>query len=97
MKRLVIGLLVTAGILAGGLPRQGSSAEDAWAAEGTWAEAMVATRHQVLAGAKHAGFAKPREKLQQADHRESDPARLMQHFWETYPETDWFLQDQPYR
>jgi hypothetical protein len=85
MKARLVVFVVLAGLFVGIQPTRASPPATSWAAR------MVATREQRMredaAGGDH----------NQRDHETPAPAmsKLLQHFWETFPETDWFLQDQP--
>ncbi len=91
MKSLVIALLIASSIMIGGPPSRGD------AADVSWAEAMVAARQRRLSIAPETEPARQGKGSQHADGPDSDVAKVLRRFWETYPETDWFLQDQPGR
>lgn len=75
-----------------------TTASASGAEQASWARAMVALRQQQLeqscAAATNDGRAAASERATESSER---LAAALRHFWQQYPEMDWFLQDQPQR
>ncbi len=112
MKTPTLVLLVSSALLATDLlPTRllpsnvvmGGESDRLYERSGSWEESMVATRQRIMAALSESAGSRAADQRGAAQNgnagsdRRELVAGVLRRFWQDFPETDWFLQDQPNR